>query len=162
MDTSRVVIGMADMKVLKSSGLLVTIGLGSCVGITFYDPIEKVAGMAHVMLPDSTAISTTENPAKFVNTAVEKLLMDMKLMGAQPSRMIAKLVGGAQMFAFNTTNESLRIGDRNVEAAHLTLRQYRVPIIAEEVGGTFGRTIELCVETGHLLVKSVGQKPRYI
>lgn len=152
-----VMVGMADLNSVQSPGALTTLGLGSCVGITLWDPVTKVAGMAHCMLPDSSEISNNSNIAKFVDTALIRMINDMVRLGANKSRLKAKLAGGAQMFALNAANPSMRIGDRNVEAAKKCLRQAGIPIVAEDTGDSYGRTIELHSDDGRLVIKTVGK-----
>lgn len=154
------VVGMADMKCAKHPAILTTLGLGSCVGIALYDPTTKVVGMAHCMLPDSMAVSDNRNIAKFVDTAVVRLVNDMGRLGANKSKIQAKIAGGAQMFAFDSKNDALRIGDRNVEATKNVLRQMNIPIIKSETGEFFGRTIELYSDDGRLFIKTVGHGSR--
>ena len=152
-----IVVGMADLNVTKSPGVLTTLGLGSCVGIALYDSGSKVAGLAHIMLPDSKAIQNNSNVAKFADTAIVKMIADMERMGARRTGLIAKIAGGAQMFAFNATNDSLRVGDRNVEAVKRILMGLRIPLKGEETGANFGRTVELYAEDGKFLIKAIGQ-----
>jgi chemotaxis protein CheD len=152
-----IVVGMADLRTCKSPGILTTLGLGSCIGIALYDPQAKVAGLAHIMLPDSKAIHNNQNQAKFADTAIVKLVADMEKLGAHKRNIKAKIAGGAQMFAFNATNENLRVGDRNVEATKKILGQMGIAIIAEETGANFGRTVELYADDGRFLIKAIGQ-----
>ncbi len=151
-----IIIGMADMNVTRSPGILTTLGLGSCIGIALYDPSTKIAGLAHAMLPDSTKISNNSNLAKFVDSAAVKLVKDMLQIGANKAYLQAKIAGGAQMFAFDSKNESMRIGDRNIEATIKILNSLKIPIVAQHVGENYGRTIELYSETGSLIVKTIG------
>lgn len=151
-----IIVGMADLNTTRHPGVLTTLGLGSCVGIGLYDPYTKITGLAHVMLPDSTQIKNNSNVAKFADSAIHKLIMDMCNMGARKENFIAKIAGGAQMFAFNSTNDSLRIGDRNVEATIKILGMYGIPIVAKHTGSNYGRTIELYSEDGRLVVKTIG------
>ena len=150
-------VGMADLKAITHPGTLTTLGLGSCVGITLYDPITKVAGMAHCMLPDSSQIQNNSNIAKFVDTAIIELCQQMIKLGAQRRRIVAKLAGGAQMFAFDSKNESLRIGDRNVLTSITILKQLGIRILAQDTGDTYGRTIELYTDDGRLVIKTIGK-----
>lgn len=152
-----IVVGMADLKACKSPGVLTTLGLGSCIGIAIYDKVAKVAGLAHIMLPDSKAIHNNANKAKFADTAIVELIKDMEKLGAKKINMKAKIAGGAQMFAFNATNENLRVGDRNAEATKKVLQSCGIPLIASETGANFGRTVELYAETGKFLIKAIGQ-----
>jgi chemotaxis protein CheD len=155
-----IVVGMADLKATKAPGILTTLGLGSCIGIALYDPQAKVAGLAHIMLPDSKTIHNNSNKAKFADTAIVELIREMERLGARKSNMKAKIAGGAQMFAFNATNESLRVGDRNTEATKVTLRANGIPLTGEECGANFGRTVELYADDGKFLIKAVGQAVR--
>lgn len=152
-----IMVGMADMKTTAHPGTLITLGLGSCVGICLYDPVSKIAGMAHCMLPDSTKIANNENLAKFVDTATIRLINDMARMGANKSRIVAKLAGGAQMFSFNTTNENMRVGDRNIDASIKILKELKIPIKSMDVRENHGRTIELHTDDGKLTVKTIGK-----
>lgn len=156
MENKLIIVGMADLNVSKAPVGLTTLGLGSCVGICLYESINKVAGMAHVMLPDSKTIQNNSNIAKFADTAIVKLISDMVRLGARKELIKAKIAGGAQMFAFNSTNDNMRIGDRNIEATIKWLTQLKIPIIATDTGSNYGRTIELYSDTGKLIVKTIG------
>lgn len=162
MPNAMIIVGMADLNVTKNPGALTTLGLGSCVGIALYDPSAKIAGLAHIMLPDSTQIQNNSNKAKFADTALAKLVQDMTRIGARRELMKAKIAGGAQMFAFNSTNDSMRIGDRNVEATVRLLRQYNIPLLARETGADFGRTVELYAEDGRFVIKTIGHGNRVL
>ena len=162
MTSSMIIVGMADLNVTKAPGVLTTLGLGSCVGIALYDPQTKIAGLAHIMLPDSTQIQNNSNAAKFADTAMAKLIQDMARIGARKDLLKAKIAGGAQMFAFNSTNENMRIGDRNVEATTRLLKQYNIPLIARETGADFGRTVELYADDGRFLIKTIGHGNRVL
>jgi chemotaxis protein CheD len=150
-------VGMADLNVCCSPNALTTLGLGSCVGIVLYDPVNKVAGLVHIMLPDSTKILNNENKAKFADTGIDALIGSMKKFGADRGKLLAKIAGGAQMFSFNNNNEMMRIGERNVEATKLKLTQLGIRITAEDTGANYGRTIEFYPETGMFKIKSVGK-----
>lgn len=150
-------VGMADLCTAKSPYILTTIGLGSCVGIALYDAELKIGGLAHIMLPDSTQIKSNTNKAKFADTAITALIRQMEQEGAQKSRLVAKIAGGAHMFEFKNTNSMMRIGTRNVAAVIKILDKVHIPIIAQDTGNNYGRTIELHTSTGLLRVKTVGQ-----
>lgn len=152
-------VGMADLNVCTPPNAITTLGLGSCVGVVLYDPVHKISGMVHVMLPDSTQIRNCDNIAKFADTGIEELLKRILALGAQRRNLIAKIAGGAQMFAFRAENDMLRIGDRNVEATKAKLAALHIPIVASDTGKSYGRTIEFYPETGDLLIKSVGKTP---
>ena len=150
-------VGMADLNVCAAPEALTTLGLGSCVGIVLYDSLSKTAGMVHVMLPDSTKIKNNENVAKFADTGIDALISKLISIGANRNRLIAKIAGGAQMFAFSSNNDMLRIGERNTEASKLKLQSLGIRIMAEDTGLDYGRTIEFYPETGQLYIKSVGK-----
>lgn len=150
-------VGMADLNVCLPPKGLTTLGLGSCVGIVLYDPITKVSGLAHIMLPDSTKIKNNSNIAKFADTAVDKMIQDMVRLGAKQNRLVAKLAGGAQMFSFSSTNDLMRVGERNVTASKEKLKSLGIRILAEDTGLNYGRTIEFFPETGELLIKTIGK-----
>lgn len=155
-NTTIIKVGMADLKTGICGEVLKTTGLGSCVGITLFDPEAKVGGMAHVMLPSSDiAREGKRNDAKYADTAIPLLISKMIERGASLSRMEAKLAGGAQMFAIASANEMMRIGSRNAEASRQVLMEYGIPIKAEDLGGNYGRTIELDCCSGSLLVRSI-------
>lgn len=150
-------VGMADLNICHSPNSLTTLGLGSCVGIVLYDPVVKIAGLAHIMLPDSTKIRNNENVAKFADTGIDTLIKHLTEAGAKKNRLLAKIAGGAQMFAFSSSNDMLRIGDRNVEATKEKLKNLDISILAEDTGNNYGRTIEFYPETSELYIKSVGK-----
>lgn len=149
-------VGMADLNIATDGAILKTTGLGSCVGLTLYDPIRKIAGMAHVMLPSSDiARETKMNLAKYADTAIPELLDQMIAAGAYVERMKAKMAGGAQMFAMSGQSDSLRIGPRNVESCTEMLNKFKIPIISKDTGGSFGRTVEFDSNSGMLSIRSV-------
>jgi chemotaxis protein CheD len=152
-------VGMADLNILKGAGILKTSGLGSCVGLVIYDDLNKVAGMAHVMLPSSDIAREPEfNRAKYADTAIPVLLDKLYNLGAKKTNLKAKMAGGSQMFTFSNSNsETLRIGPRNAESCKRIISELLIPIIAEDTGGNYGRTIEFQNDTGMLLIRSVHQ-----
>jgi len=138
-----------------------TIGLGSCVGIALYDAKVKVAGLAHIMLPDSRGQGGLY-PVKYADSGTTFLLQRMTDMGADVRRVVAKLAGGAQMFTLAGRQDSLRIGRRNVEAVEAALEVLSIPIVSSSVGGNSGRTIELFADDGRLSIRSVDLSVVYI
>ncbi len=149
-------VGMADLKATKHPDCLTTLGLGSCIGITLFDSKKKIGGLAHIMLPSSEQVRNNSNKAKFADTAIIELLDMMNQMGAQKRNIVAKLAGGAQMFAFSRTSDIMRIGERNAIASRQVLESLSIPILAEDTGGTYGRTIELNTDDGTLIIKTIG------
>ena len=155
-------VGMADLKVGKEPDILTTLGLGSCVGIALYDCTTKIGGLAHIMLPDSTQIKNNENKAKFADTAIDVLLQEMLNVGARRNRLTAKIAGGAHMFEFKNMNDMMCIGARNIAAVLRGLEQKNIPVIAQDTGENYGRTIELDMQNGILRVKTIGHGIREI
>lgn len=149
-------VGMADLNCVYAPNILTTLGLGSCIGICLYDRETKIAGMVHIMLPYSFQIKNNSNPAKFADTGISKLVEDMLKMGAKKTKLVSKIAGGAQMFNFSDSSDIMRIGVRNISAAKDTLKTLNIPILAEDTGGSYGRTIEFSSDTGLLLVKTIG------
>ena len=148
-------VGMADYKVGRSPANLISYGLGSCVGIALYDAVAKIGGLAHIMLPYSTQARSTENPAKFADTALPLMLADIIKLGAAKSRITAKIAGGSQMFTFTNVTDIMRIGGRNSEAVKEVLKKLNIRILAEDTGGNYGRTVELQLATGIFRVKTI-------
>lgn len=149
-------VGMADMQSSRHPCVITTLGLGSCVGIVLYDPDRKVAGMAHIMLPSSLQARNNNNVAKFADTAIVRLVEDMVKLGANRKQIVAKLAGGAQMFSLSDASEIMRIGFRNTIASKEELHKLEIPIIAEDTGGNYGRTIEISSDSGRLMIKTIG------
>ena len=151
-------VGIAQMDVVRVPKTIRTSGLGSCVGVVIYDESKKLAGMVHVMLPDSSLGRTeTLNVAKFADTGVSALVELLKKEGAQSFKLKAKIAGGAQMFQFTSDKDSMRIGPRNVEAVKAQLKKFNIPIVAEDTGGNSGRTIEFNPETNRLNIRTVNR-----
>ncbi|MCF0130695.1 MAG: chemotaxis protein CheD [Pseudobutyrivibrio sp.] len=151
-------VGMADLNICKAPDALTTIGLGSCIGIALYDPTTKISGLAHIMLPDSTQIRNNSNGAKFADTGIQMLLDDMIKAGANKSKIVAKIAGGAKMFEMSGGSAStINVGQRNAEASKQKLKELGIKLLAEDTGLNYGRTVELYSETGEYHIKSVGK-----
>ena len=155
-------VGMADLKLCKSPDGITTLGLGSCVGIALRDPVNKIGGLAHIMLPDSTKIQNNSSIPKFADTGIQDLVNQMVRAGAVQSRIVAKIAGGAQMFSFQNKTELIAIGERNVEATKKKLQELRIRILAQDTGESYGRTVEFFPETGDFIIKAVGKMPKTI
>jgi len=155
-------VGMADLKAARNPCMITTLGLGSCIGIALYDPITKISGLAHIMLPESSLIKNNLNLAKFADTAIDKLIEDMQILGAQRKTIWAKIAGGAQMFGYNSTQEIMQIGKRNAEATKKRLTELNIRLISEDCGGNYGRTVELYSDDGRFMIKTIGRGIKYI
>jgi len=150
-----IVVGMADLKFAKHPDALTTLGLGSCVGITLFDASTKIGGLAHVMLPSYKGYEG-QTIMKFADSAIIELLNQMTRAGAKRGSLVAKIAGGAHMFGKASNNDMLKIGERNAAASLAVLSQLRIPVKANETGGTHGRTIILNLNDGSLLIRTVG------
>jgi chemotaxis protein CheD len=157
MEYKEIKVGIADLKVAKVPDRLITIGLGSCIGIALIDKMSGVGGLAHIMLPDSTKFNKVNNDIKFADLAIPILITKMKEMGANVNNLKAKIAGGASMFTFSDSKINMDIGDRNGKAVKEVLKNFRIPIESEDIGGSKGRTITFDTITGVLYVKTVGE-----
>ena len=157
MDTVHVKI--ADLAVRKDSGVLVTFGLGSCVGIALYDQRAKIGGLAHILLNDSVKFTgpktTSVNPAKFADTAIPHMLDMMIKMGARKTAITAKIAGGASLFNFKS--ETGNVGDKNIKAVRDTLKNLGLKTVFEDVGGNYGRTMRLFIASGEVTISTSGR-----
>lgn len=155
-------VGMADLKICKSPDGLTTLGLGSCVGVALRDPISKVGGLLHAMLPDSTVMQHDKTVEKFVDSGLDELVKQMVRAGAHKSRLEAKLAGGAQMFAFQRNSDLTKVGDRNAAAARKKLKAMGIKLLSEDCGLNYGRTVIYYPETGIYVIKAVGKPEKSI
>jgi chemotaxis protein CheD len=152
-------VGMADLKICISPNGVTTLGLGSCVGIALRDPGTKVGGMAHIMLPDSTAIRNSQyNIAKFADTGIDELVRQMEKAGAKRRSIVAKIAGGATMFHMQGRSDAIMVGERNVEATKKKLKDMGIPILAEDTGSNYGRTVTFFPETGEYHIRAIGKQ----
>jgi chemotaxis protein CheD len=155
MKPRELVVRVADLRVGVGDDVLVTLGLGSCVAIVLHDMVARVGGLAHVLLPSPALSRADANPAKFPQSAVPRLLELMRADGAESKRITARLAGGASMFASLAPPGTIQMGERNLVAARQALQTHGVPLIAEAVGGDYGRTVRLRVQDGRLEVSTV-------
>lgn len=156
MDIKEIKVGIADLNMTISPNKLITVGLGSCIGIALYDNSQKIAGLAHIMLPDSTQFSNVNNPNKFADLAIPILVEQMEKSGANKKNLKAKISGGASMFNFSDKKMIMDVGNRNSLAVKSTLQRLSIPILAEDVGGNKGRTMILDAGNGIVYIRTVG------
>ena len=149
-------VGIADLNMALPPDKIITVGLGSCIGIALYDNFKKVGGLVHIMLPDSTQFAKVTNPLKFADLGIPILIDKMKTKGANPARLKAKIAGGASMFNFPDKSMTMDIGRRNGIAVKQILQKLSIPLISEDIGGNKGRTMILDSETGKVFIKTVG------
>lgn len=149
-------VGIADLNVAAGTDVLATYALGSCVGICLYDSAAKIAGLAHIMLPWSKdANNPSDNMRRYADTGITELIQKMVMKGARKSVLKAKIAGGAQMFEANSA--VFNIGSRNVEAVKKVLSTYGIPIIAEDTGSNYGRTVFFYAENGAMEIRAAAK-----
>jgi len=156
MTGSETMVRMGEFAVSSTPGhVLVSLGLGSCIGLALIDRRLGVAGLAHIVLPQSQG-HVTENHRKFADLAVPELLAELADAGARKIRLEAVLVGGASMFAVSAA--SLEVGQRNEAAVRELMIAHRIPVVATATGGSKGRTIRVEVGTSAVTVREAGGK----
>ncbi len=152
------VIGIAEMKVTNSpEDVLVTYSLGSCVGVSLYDPAVGVGGMIHCMLPLSKIdpAKAEANPCMFTDVGVANLIQAVFDMGADRRRLVAKVAGGASLL---DEKGLFKIGERNYTVLRKILWKNNIMVAAEDVGGSASRTMHLYMESGRTTIKSGGKE----
>jgi chemotaxis protein CheD len=154
MNTIRV--GISEYAVSKSPDKLVTIGLGSCVGIAIYNVDKKVGGLSHILLPDSSFFSTIDKPEKFANLALPIMVEEIRSKSGS-GRLVAKIAGGASMFLQEHESIAGGIGNKNIEAVIKMLGEMDIPIIGSHTGGNNGRTMSVNLESFEVTI-STGNK----
>jgi chemotaxis protein CheD len=161
LDTCTIRVHVADYAV-ATSGTISTVGLGSCVAIILHDPVAKVGGLAHVLLPTESMSRDRSNPAKFPATVLPILVDEMQSLGANGNRMRAKIVGGASMFGNLIPAGGINIGERNIIAVREVLAVAKIPIVAEDTGSDYGRSVYLNVVDGAVEVRSLKKGSRVL
>ncbi len=161
-ETKEIHVGMADLKIAKAPAVLTSLGIGSCVGVILYYARAKIGGLAHIMLPDIESVKNKSNRAKFANTAIPDLLEKLEELGAERRFVKAKIMGGAHMFGFAKTNKVFNIGARNVEKVKEVLKSLKLRLVAEDVGGSYGRSLYFYLETGEVRVRTIAHGEKTI
>ncbi|MBR5509229.1 MAG: chemotaxis protein CheD [Lachnospiraceae bacterium] len=154
-------VGIGDMKFAKGDTTVITYALGSCVGITFYDPVARMGALLHVLLP------TRSNPAdinvyKYADPGIQETIRKLTMSGMMKSRMIVKIAGGAKMFELSGKSDFGNIGQRNVDTVKRILAAQGLRISAEDTGGNFARTMVLDVATGTVVIRGAGRKEKIL
>lgn len=154
-------VGMSEIKLLQNTGHFTCLGLGSCIGLLAVDTVAKVAGMIHIMLPQSFEGKPVDKVGKFADTGVPELLKMLEAKGAIISRMKVAYAGGAQVFQFgNNADKKLEIGLRNAEAVKALIAQYGLRVVGHDVGGRQGRTVNYDLSDGRFMVRTVTEGER--
>jgi chemotaxis protein CheD len=154
LDVGEIVVNIADFAVASGDSVLVTAGLGSCVAVALHDPSTGVAGLAHILLPSAGFGPSSIHPAKYADSGVALLAEEMRRRGAMQNRMVAKLAGGARMFAA-LLSSGINMGQRNIDATRKALYKLNIPVVGEDVGGEYGRSVRVVAATGAMTVRSL-------
>jgi chemotaxis protein CheD len=159
MSSSPITVGIGEFSVKVAEGVLITYSLGSCVAVALYDPGAKVAGLAHILLAVNSRTDRNEAdihlPNKYANVAIPSMIKSMIENGADKSRIIAKIAGGACLFESAQQDPIFGIGKQNVEAVRNILAKEDINIVAEDCGKNYGRTLEFNVSTSKLSVRTL-------
>jgi len=150
------IVGIADMKISRGTGTLITYALGSCIGICLYDPVIKLGGMVHIMLPEALS-SNNQNIFKYADTGIKETLRKMEVFGAQRRRMVGKIAGGAKMFEVQITGPLGNIGERNAISTKNILKAEGITLLKEDTGANYARTLSFDVSTGMAKIKVFGK-----
>ena len=159
--SDKLIIGIADMKMAKGEGMLVTYALGSCIGICLHDPVLKLGALVHIMLPLNMEAGR-KNPLKYADTGIREALKAMEAKGAARAHITAKCAGGAKMLEVSGKGSRENIGQRNIESVRMVLRREGIRLLAEDVGGTTARTLSFDSATGTATIQSYGKPHKSI
>ena len=156
-------VGISEYKIAQAPTRLITVGLGSCIGTIIYDEASHIGGLSHIMLPDSQPFLHKREitPEKFADLALPAMVAELEQKIRRP-RFQAKIVGGANMFQFQTLNAASNIGQRNIEAVEEVLARLNIPIVAKHVGGSAGRTMIVDLQDFKTMVRQVKQEIVYL
>ncbi|NBI09996.1 chemotaxis protein CheD [Colidextribacter sp. OB.20] len=157
MSEKKITVGIADMKIAKGDGILVTYALGSCIGLCFHDPRLRLGALLHIMLPLNLETGRT-HPMKYADTGIKETLKQLEAQGASRARMTVKIAGGAKMFEVSGSSGLGNIGQRNIESVHTILKRENIRLVGEYTGGTVARTLLFDVVSGQGCIRSYGVK----
>jgi len=158
---NKIEVAMGGGAVTAAPHIISSSGLGSCVVLTLYDTERKLGGLAHIMLPDSISLNGYHPPYKCADTAIATLIRELRSRRATPRNMVAKLVGGAKMF-LSSDDSSPGVGGQNIISIKLILKRRRIPVIAENTGGNYGRSVEFYLDSGKVMVRAIGREDKEI
>lgn len=157
----KISVGIADMKMTRQEGVLITYALGSCIGVSFYDPMIKLGALLHIMLPEKSG-AKDGNVFKFADTGIRETLRKLTAFGGAKSRMVCKIAGGAKMFEMKGSGGLGNIGERNSQNVKRILMAEGLRVTSEDVGANYARTMLLDVATGNVYVRSAGKPEKML
>ena len=155
-------VGIGDMKFTRGNNIIITYALGSCIGITFYDPVIKLGGLLHIMLP-SRSDANDPKVFKYADTGIRETVRKLTAFGMVKTRTVVKIAGGAKMFEMKGGSSDFgNIGQRNAAMVKKVLMEERMRITAEDTGGSYARTMLLNVATGDVVIRTVGRPEKHL
>jgi chemotaxis protein CheD len=152
----QITVGIADMKFARQEGTLITYALGSCIGISLYDPMIKLGALVHIMLPEVYGTGDG-NVFKYADTALTETFRKIEILGARKPRLVAKIAGGAKMFELQGNSTLGNIGARNIVSVKQILKNSGVRLAAEDVGENYARTMSVDISTGSVKIRTYGR-----
>ena len=161
MTAKKITVGIADMKLAQREGILITYALGSCIGMTLYDPAIKLGGLLHIMLPSR---SDPNDPKiyKYADSGIREMVRKLSAFGMVKSRTVVKIAGGAKMFDIKGNTDFGNIGQRNAAMVKKILMEERMRITSEDTGGAYARTMLLNVDNGDVVIRTVGRPEKHL
>ena len=149
-------VGIGDMKFTRGGGTIITYALGSCIGITFYDPAIKLGGLLHIMLPNR---SDPNDPKiyKYADSGIREMVRKLSAFGMVKSRTVVKIAGGAKMFDIKGNTDFGNIGQRNAQNVKKILRDNGIRLVGEDTGANYARTMLMDVSDGKVTIKTFGR-----
>ena len=154
-------VGIGDMKLSRGDGTIITYALGSCIGISFYDPVIHLGALLHIMLP-ARFNATDPNVFKHADSGIRETLRKLSAFGMVKSRMVVKIAGGAKMFEISGNSDFGNIGQRNTESVKKVLREEGMRISGEDTGGSYARTMVLNLVTGDVVIRTFGKAEKHL
>ncbi len=156
-------VDIAMMKIARAPDQLYSLGLGSCIGVAIYDPVTRIGGLIHILLPTLQGFENGNHArTKFADSGITDLVDALVKAGASRSRLKAKMAGGASMFTMKSTSDVHEVGKRNIQSSKDTLKKLGIELVAQDTGGNKGRTIYFDLETGKMTIKTVDRAVKVI
>ena len=154
-------VGIGDMKLTRGDGHIITYALGSCIGISFYDPLTHLGALLHIMLPSRFNTDDT-NVFKYADSGIRETVRKLTAFGMVKARMVVKIAGGAKMFEISGNSDFGNIGQRNVASVKQVMAQEGIQIRAEDTGGTYARTMVLDLKDGDVVIRTFGRPEKHL
>ena len=154
-------VGIGDMKFTRGDSRIITFALGSCIGITFYDPFLKLGALLHIMLPSRSDLNDPK-VFKYADSGIHETIRKLTAFGMMKNRTIVKIAGGAKMFEMKGSSDFGNIGQRNAAMVKKILMEEKLRIVAEDTGGAYARTMLLDVSNGDVIIRTVGKPEKHL